>query len=148
MTMRILGAVLVACGGLWAAASWAEKPELMVYKSATCGCCVKWIDHMEAHGFEVESENRVDMTSVKTQNGVPRQMASCHTAIVDGYVIEGHVPAQDVKRLLDERPALSGLAVPEMPIGSPGMEGPNPERYQVLGFDAEGRVTSYATHGP
>ena len=148
MTMRTLSAALAACAGLWAAPAWAGEAELMVYKSPTCGCCSKWIEHLEAHGFDVESENRRDMAAVKAQNGVPMQMASCHTAIVEGYVIEGHVPAEDIARLLEERPALSGLAVPDMPVGSPGMEGPNPQRYQVLGFDAEGRVVSYAAHGP
>lgn len=148
MMTRTLAAALGACLGLLAAPSWAGGPKLTVYKSPTCGCCSKWIEHVESHGFEVKSENRRDMTVVKAQNGVPRQMASCHTAIVEGYVIEGHVPAEDIARLLDERPALSGLAVPDMPVGSPGMEGPNPQRYQVLGFDAEGHVVSYATHGP
>jgi len=144
----MFAAGMAACVSLLAAASWAGGPKLTVYKSPTCGCCSKWIEHLEVNGFEVESENRGDMPIVKAKNGVPAQMASCHTAIVEGYVIEGHVPAEDISRLLDERPALSGLAVPNMPIGSPGMEGPNPERYQVLGFDSEGRVVSYATHGP
>ena len=148
MMMRMLSVVLVVFGGLWATASWAEKAEFMVYKSPTCGCCSKWIEHLEANGFEVKSENRQDMATVKAANGVPAHLASCHTAIIDGYVVEGHVPAEDIARLLEQRPALSGLAVPRMPIGSPGMEGPNAERYQVLGFDAEGGVVSYATHGP
>ena len=85
---------------------------------------------------------------VKRAHGVPRQLASCQTALVKGYVVEGHVPAEDVARLLAERPPVSGVAVPKMPIGSPGMEGPNPERYQVLSFDAEGRVGVFATHRP
>ena len=148
MSMRNLSIALAACVGLLAAPSWAGGPEAMVYKSPTCGCCSKWIEHLEANGFEVKSEDRLDMATVKAENGVPTQMASCHTAIIDGYVIEGHVPAEDIARLLEQRPALSGLAVPRMPIGSPGMEGPNAERYQVLGFDAEGGVVSYATHGP
>lgn len=148
MMKRKFAGILVAWACLAAAPLLASGAELMVYKSPTCGCCSKWIEHLEAHGFEVQSENREDMNLVKAQNGVPREMASCHTAIVDGYVIEGHVPAEDIARLLEERPVLSGLAVPNMPTGSPGMEGPNPVRYRVLGFGGEGGVVTFASHGP
>jgi hypothetical protein len=148
MMKRKISAILGAWACMAAVALPASGAELMVYKSPTCGCCSKWIEHLEAHGFEVESENRQDMNLIKARNGVPREIASCHTAIVEGYVIEGHVPAEDIARLLEERPAFTGLAVPNMPIGSPGMEGPNPERYQVLGFGGEGGVVSFASHGP
>jgi hypothetical protein len=125
-----------------------EQALVEVYKSPTCGCCVGWIEHLEANGFRVKARNVEDMTSVKRAMGIAPALSSCHTAQVEGYIIEGHVPAQDIVRLLRERPALVGLAVPRMPIGSPGMEGPNPETYRVLGFDARGDVTIFAVHVP
>lgn len=127
----------------------AEQPgTVTVYKSPTCGCCSKWVEHLEDHGFSVETHELRDVTPIKIANGVPRELSSCHTALVGGYVVEGHVPAADVIRLLDQRPPVVGLSVPGMPIGSPGMEGPNPEPYRVLSFDALGRVEVFAAHGP
>jgi len=117
-----------------------------VYKSATCMCCSKWVAHLEAAGFKVNATNVDDVASYKTSNNVPRQLGSCHTAVVDGYVIEGHVPAEDVKRLLEERPEVVGIAVPGMPLGSPGMEAPNPQSYAVMAFDEDGNVTQFAYH--
>jgi len=119
-------------------------PEMIVYKSATCGCCVKWVEHMEESGFRVESRNMRDMRTLKDQLGVPRTVHSCHTAVIDGYVIEGHVPAVHVTRLLEEKPDILGIAVPGMPIGSPGMEGPNPEPYDVVTFNAIDTMGIYA----
>ncbi len=146
MSRRLaLFAALAAFGLAWPAA--AELPEVHVYKSPTCGCCSKWIDHLEAEGFEVKSTDVPDVTPVKRENGLPGELASCHTAFVDGYLVEGHVPASDVKRLLEERPEVAGLAVPRMPIGSPGMEGPNPVKYEVLSFGEKG-VEVFAEHGP
>jgi hypothetical protein len=124
------------------------EPTLTVYKSPTCGCCVKWIDHLEANGFSVKAVDVPDTAAIKHEHGVPAGLGACHTAIVDGYLIEGHVPASDVARLLRERPALKGLAVPGMPIGSPGMEGPGARGYVVLGFDDEGRTQVYSRHAP
>ena len=121
---------------------------ITVYKSPTCGCCVKWIDHLEAGGLAVEAIDVADMARIKKENGVPGSLASCHTALIDGYVIEGHVPVEDVIRLLEERPDVAGLAVPKMPIGSPGMEGPNPVPYDVLAFTKQGSTHTYASHGP
>ena len=122
--------------------------EVTVYKSPTCGCCVKWIDHLEDHGFRVEAVDVIDTRALKREHGVPGPLQACHTARVEGYVVEGHVPAPDIVRLLKERPEVKGLTVPGMPIGSPGMEGPNPERYSTLSFDAQGRTQIFATHGP
>ena len=141
-TLAVLALLLpVAC-------SVATAEEAMtVYKSPTCGCCQKWIDHLEANGFEVEALDVRDLRPVKQANSVPSELESCHTGVIDGYVIEGHVPASDIKRLLEERPPVLGLAVPEMPIGSPGMEGPNPQRYDVMAFDGE-RVEVFSSHGP
>ena len=121
--------------------------EVTVYKSATCGCCSNWIAHMKRNGFTVKSVNVADPVSYKTKYGVPLNLASCHTALVEGYVIEGHVPAADIKRLLKERPKVSGLIVPGMPDGSPGMEQGNPPvPYDVLTFDNNGKVMVYSRH--
>ncbi len=121
-----------------------EAPAITVYKSPTCGCCGKWIDHLKANGFRVTTRDVADVNPYKQQYGVPRHLASCHTAVVEGYVIEGHVPADVVRRLLAERPKFSGVAVPGMPIGSPGMEqGTRKDPYDVVAFDREGRVTVY-----
>jgi hypothetical protein len=141
-------ALSLALPGLgFAEAADAELPEVQVYKSPTCGCCTKWIDHLEEAGFTVKATDVSDVGVVKRDNGLPAELASCHTAFVGGYLIEGHVPAADVKRLLEEKPAVAGLAVPDMPIGSPGMEGPNPEAYRVLSFGSDG-VAVFAEHGP
>lgn len=121
--------------------------EVVVYKSPTCGCCKEWVKHMQANGFSVTSHNVDDIVRYKTANGVPLTLGSCHTAKVDGYVIEGHVPASDIKRLLKERPPVIGLAVPGMPSGSPGMEqGGHKDRYDVLTFDKQGNTAVYARH--
>ncbi|WP_225307477.1 DUF411 domain-containing protein [Nitrincola iocasae] len=115
----------------------AAEPAMQVYKSETCGCCHAWIEHIEAAGITVESTNLSNINSKKMELGVPPQLASCHTAVIDGYVIEGHVPASDILRLLREKPAVTGLTVPGMPHGSPGMETGREDPYQVLAFDAE-----------
>lgn len=120
--------------------------EITVYKSPSCGCCTKWVDHILAAGFEVKVIDVEDLEEVKALNGIPSNLASCHTAIVAGYVIEGHVPAADVQRLLEERPQVAGLAVPGMPMGSPGMEAPHPQPYDVLAYDRNGRVDTFARH--
>ena len=125
-----------------------ELPIVEVYKSPTCGCCVKWANHLKSHGFVVKSFDVQNVGLIKLEHRLPRHLVSCHTAFVDGYIIEGHVPASDILRLLKERPEISGLAVPGMPIGSPGMEGPNPETYEVLSFDRSGKTQTFATHGP
>lgn len=115
-----------------------------VYKSPTCECCSKWIEHMRTSGFQVEAVDVQDVTGPKTEHGVPMALHSCHTAVVDGYVVEGHVPADVVRQMLRERPAVAGVAVPGMSEGSPGMEGPNPQRYNVVAFDSAGAITVYA----
>ena len=123
-------------------------PGVTVYKSPTCGCCAKWVEHMQAAGFEVQTVNQSDVTPKKNELGVPTGVRSCHTATVGDYAIEGHVPAGDVKRLLAEQPGVAGLAVPGMPTGSPGMEMPGraPQSYQVYAFDS-GRATGvFAQH--
>lgn len=119
-----------------------------VYKTSTCGCCSKWVDHLKQNGFTVKATDVADINAIKVQHGVPVDAASCHTALVGGYVVEGHVPAASVRRLLRERPAVVGIAVPGMPIGSPGMEGPNPEAYDVVTFDKAGALKVYQSIRP
>lgn len=117
--------------------------EIRVFKSPTCGCCNKWIDHLEDNGFTVKAYNRSDMPFIKEQLGITRSQQSCHSAIVGGYVIEGHVPAADIKKLLRQSPELHGLTVPGMPVGSPGMEGLYKEQYDVLAIDKQGKTSVY-----
>jgi hypothetical protein len=126
----------------------AESLQVTVYKTPTCGCCRAWVDHLRDAGFHVETVDRDDLTMVKSANGVPERLASCHTATVGDYVVEGHVPAEDIRRLLRERPAVAGLAVPGMPVGSPGMEVPGrpADRYDVLSFDRAGVTSVFASH--
>ena len=122
--------------------------EVVVYKSPTCGCCVKWVDHLREAGFSVRSEDLLDLVAVKRREGVPMDLGSCHTALVGGYVFEGHIPAGVIRDFLDEAPDVAGLAVPGMPIGSPGMEGPSPTPYDVIAFDAQGNRGVYARIEP
>ncbi|NOG30762.1 DUF411 domain-containing protein [Halomonas sp. TBZ9] len=105
-----------------------------VHSDPNCGCCGAWVEHLEANGFEVDHQRHNDVRGVKIEQGVTPQIASCHTAIVDGYVIEGHVPADDIKALLKERPEVAGLTVPGMPHGSPGMETGREDDYAVLSW--------------
>jgi hypothetical protein len=132
---------LAACG-----APARSSSDVQVFRTATCGCCLGWAEHLEQSGFSVDVIEVDDLPAVKQRLGVPSELASCHTAEVDGYVVEGHVPASDVQRLLRERPKIRGLAVPGMPEGSPGMEGPHPESYAVLAFDAQGRSEVFELH--
>ena len=124
----------------------AALPEVVVYKSPTCGCCTEWVAHLRRHGFRVRSEDVAELQPVKARHGVPPELQSCHTALVGGYVVEGHVPADLVERLLRERPKVAGIAVPGMPVGSPGMEvpGARAERYRVLTFDRDGKTEVFA----
>lgn len=119
-----------------------------VYKTPTCGCCSKWVEHLQASGFTVRTTNQDDLSQLKAKHRIPPKAQSCHTGLVDGYVLEGHVPAADVHRLLKERPAVLGLAVPGMPIGSPGMEvsGMKPHAFDVLAFDKQGGTKVFASH--
>ena len=151
MVNRMLAAA--ACAVLLVQANGpilAQRPAatVQVYKSPTCGCCANWVRHLQQHGFATRVTEMEDLTAIKAKHGVPGRVQSCHTAVVDGYVIEGHVPAADVQRLLKERPAVVGLAVPGMPIGSPGMEVPgmNPQAYDVMAFDKQGQLKVFASH--
>ena len=120
-------------------------PPMTVYKSASCGCCKKWVDHARAAGFTVTARDTEDMDQVKRAMGVPVALQSCHTAVVGGYVVEGHVPADLVRKLLRDKPRdVRGLAVPGMPQGSPGMETGEKDAYEVIGFDRRGKTRVYA----
>lgn len=119
-------------------------PDVVVYKSASCGCCTKWIEHLRSAGFTVTAHDTDDLGTVMSSMGVPRSLASCHTARVGNYVIEGHVPADLIKKLLADHPAVIGLSVPGMVTGSPGMEGPGAQHYDVIAWDREGKTTVYA----
>jgi hypothetical protein len=121
----------------------AAGPEITVYKSATCGCCGKWVEHLKANGFQATVHEVANVDEYKRQHGVPEELTSCHTAVVEGYTIEGHVPATDILRLLKERPAAKGLAVPGMPLGSPGMEAPRKQAYDVLLFTESGKTSVF-----
>ncbi len=145
--MAVVVAGVVSLGGL-VAAQRSSPPAVEVFKSPTCGCCANWVKHLEAHGFTTKVTDVEDMTQVKSKYGVPGRLQSCHTGVVNGYVLEGHVPAADVQRLLKERPAVVGVAVPGMPVGSPGMEvGNTIQPYDVLTFNKQGQTTVFASHG-
>lgn len=129
-------------------AAVATLPTVVVYKSPTCGCCGDWVTHMQRAGFKVEVHDVDDVDPFKRKAGLVPQLASCHTAFVGGYALEGHVPAADVKRLLNERPAARGLAVPGMPLGSPGMEmGDRRDAYDVLLY-RDGGDSAVFSHYP
>ena len=120
-------------------------PEMTVYKTPTCRCCSKWVDHVKAAGFTVKTVDQPDLSELRADVGVTKALSSCHTALVGGYVIEGHVPAADIQRLLEEKPKIVGLAAPGMPGAGPGMDtDKNP--YDVLAFDATGKTTVWAHH--
>jgi hypothetical protein len=114
-----------------------------VYKTATCGCCEEWVKHLRTNGFEVDAHNVANPSDTREKMGIPNRLGSCHTAVVGGYAIEGHVPAAEIKRLLAEKPKAKGLAVPAMPPGSPGMEGPMHMPYDVLLVRNDGSTTVY-----
>jgi hypothetical protein len=140
------GAVLA--GLLPGRATAAPKPtSITVYKDPSCGCCTKWVTHLQANGFAPEVHDRTDMDAFKDSVGVPSALRSCHTAVIGKYIIEGHVPASDLKQLLTAKPKIVGLAVPGMVVGSPGMEmGSRADRYDVIAFAADGKTRPFAHH--
>ena len=145
----ILRAATLATTVLVASPLRAEET-VEVLKSASCGCCIAWGEHMREQGFAVSEKNvsLVELNTAKNEAGLREEHKSCHTAYVDGYVVEGHVPAEDVRRLLTERPDAIGLAVPGMPFGSPGMgePGPDAEPYDVLLVRRDGSTEVYSSH--
>ena len=139
-----VAAVLLAATALVRAPAAPAGPTVTVYKSPTCGCCGKWIAHLQAAGFTVVAHDTDDVNAVRSSMGVPFRLGSCHTARVGNYVIEGHVPADLITRLLTEHPAIAGLAVPGMVTGSPGMDGPGAQPYDVVAWDRAGKTSVYA----
>jgi hypothetical protein len=130
-------ALLLSAGFAWAEdAQVEERVDIVVYRSPTCSCCKKWVEHLKQNNFNVEDIVSDDVQAIKNKYGITREMASCHTAIVNGYVVEGHVPAYDIRTLLKNKPDVVGIAVPGMPGGTPGMEmGGKKDAYQVISFD-------------
>ncbi|MEO8224251.1 MAG: DUF411 domain-containing protein, partial [Gammaproteobacteria bacterium] len=146
VSRRSFGLVLVllyAAVPVMAAEPAATPLIVKVWKTPTCGCCGKWVKHLQASGFRVEVTDLPSLDAVRAANGIPARLSSCHTALVGGYVIEGHVPASDVRRLLAEKPGILGLSAPGMPPGSPGMDVPGSPAYDVISFDKDGRTAVY-----
>jgi len=138
-------AVTMAAGAGLAGAQAKPAPvPIKIFKTPTCGCCQKWVEHVKAAGFSPQVEDMASVTPVKDRSNVPAGLRSCHTALVGGYVVEGHVPVETVQRLLREKPNIAGIAVPGMPVGSPGMEmGDRKDAYEVVAFTADGKTTTY-----
>jgi hypothetical protein len=122
-------------------------PRVTVFKDPNCGCCKSWVEHLRKHGFDVVTRDTSDLSGPKRTGRVPEQLHSCHTAFVSGYVVEGHVPAADIQRLLKDKPKIAGIAVPGMPAGSPGMEmGSRVDRYDVIAFNRDGSTRVFGRH--
>jgi len=143
LPVRSLLLLLLIAGGT----AWAQSAtQIEVFKSPYCGCCEKWVEHMEKSGFKVSAHNENDVPAARKNLGMPDRFGSCHTAKVGGYVVEGHVPAADIQRLLKEKPKAIGLAAPGMPQGSPGMETATPVPYETLLIQADGSARLFAKH--
>jgi hypothetical protein len=142
----LLAGLVLGAAGLQVVRAADPGPVVQVWRTPTCGCCGAWVGHLETNGMRVEVKMQDDLSPIKAKHGVPRSLEACHTAVVGGYVVEGHVPAEDVKRLLRERPPVAGLVVPGMPAGSPGMDGPVSEPYATLALAADGTTRVFARH--
>lgn len=139
----LLQALLPALAGVPLFARAVALPVIDVYKSATCGCCKDWVKHLQSNGFTVKAQDVLNPSDFREKFGMPQALGSCHTGLVQGYALEGHVPASEIKRLLAERPKVKGLAVPAMPMGSPGMEGNRSDPYDVFLVQANGSKSVY-----
>jgi hypothetical protein len=141
-------AVVVSLGaasrGQWSPAPSDEVSVITVYKSASCGCCKKWVEYLQANGYQVKTVDIDDLSEIKAASGVPRSVQTCHTAVVEGYVVEGHVPVDALRKLLHDRPKVAGIGVPGMPVGSPGMDGSPAQSYDVISWDKTGKTSVYA----
>lgn len=145
MKLRLHSLLLIAALG--SAHAWAQSSAAVeVFKSPYCGCCGKWVEHLRQNGFQVNTHDVEDVTAARKKMGMPDRLGSCHTAKIGGYVVEGHVPAADIQRLLKEKPKALGLAVPSMPPGSPGMESAKPVPYQTLLVRTDGTTQVFAQH--
>jgi hypothetical protein len=148
--LAVSGWAYSASGSHPHAAEVAARPvatTVTVFKDPNCGCCKEWVTHLRKHAFKVVTRDTSDVAGIKATARVPRQLNSCHTAFVNGYVVEGHVPAADIQRMLEEKPRIAGIAVPGMPAGSPGMEVPGRvDRYDVVAFTRDGKTSVFARH--
>ncbi len=151
--MKLLNTILAISLLLISTCIWAKKTEtakpvdIVVYRSPTCGCCEKWLAHLKQNNFNIQDIVTDNVQAIKDKYGVPQEMASCHTAIVDGYVVEGHVPAKDILALLKTKPKVIGVSVPGMPKGTPGMEmGGAKDPYDVVSFDRDKRFEIFSNH--
>jgi hypothetical protein len=150
----VLQAAGLALAGIGADRAWGQRAApgpgtaITVYKSASCGCCAKWVDHLRANGFAPEVHDEDDMDAIRDEMGVPKSVRSCHTALLDRYLVEGHVPAADLRRLLKEHPSVAGLAVPGMPKSAPGMAVPGEpaEPYEVVAFTRDGKTSVFSKY--
>lgn len=143
---RILTVLAAAPWALVSMRALSAAPAVSVFKLVDCGCCDLWAEHLRKNGFAVSVRAVPDLTPVRVKYGIPNIFGTCHTALVEGYAIEGHVPAADIQRLLRSKLKVAGLAVPGMPAGSPGMEGPRSDPYEVLTFDRSGTTQIYARY--
>jgi hypothetical protein len=142
LAVALAGPVIAAQTAAQKAAPAAQP--IVVYKTATCGCCGKWVDHLKAAGFAPTVNTVQTMDETPMRKRIPATLRSCHTATLEGYLVEGHVPADVIRKLLKEKPRVEGIAVPGMPAGSPGMESSNPEPYDIVAFDATGKTSVFA----
>lgn len=142
--MRMTAAAVLSIHG----AAWAAAPVVDVYKTATCGCCKEWVRHLQENGFTVRTHEVNNPSDYRAKFGIPDRFGSCHTGVVNGYALEGHVPAADIQRLLKQKPKAAGLAVPAMPMGAPGMEGPRQDPYDVYLVRQDGNAAVYQHYGP
>lgn len=143
MFQTILTRITLACTLAITPLAHAANPVIDVYKTSTCGCCKAWVEHLKTSGFTVHTHDVEAPEVMRAKFGIPDQYGSCHTGIVKGYAVEGHVPAEAIKRLLKQKPKASGLAVPGMPMGSPGMEGSHKQAYDVLLVSKTGKATVF-----
>ncbi len=143
--MNLLKIVLAV--GLAVVSVAVKAEEIVVYRSPTCGCCEKWLAHLQTDGFTIKDNVTNDVNAIKTKHGVTPKLASCHTATINGYVVEGHVPVDDIKKMLKTKPEIVGIAVPGMPVGTPGMEmGGKKEQYDVVSFDSKGNTQLFNSY--
>ncbi|QOY92968.1 DUF411 domain-containing protein [Massilia sp. UMI-21] len=140
MKRRLFSQVALAAALFTPVFAMAAAPIIEVFKTESCGCCGAWVEHLKANGFATRVVNVENPSDYRERGGIPDKLGSCHTGMVQGYAIEGHVPASDIKRLLAQKPKAKGLAVPAMPLGSPGMEGPRKDPYDVLLVQANGQT--------
>jgi len=141
--------ILFSLGFVFSSVAFAKdvhSKDITVYKNPQCGCCNKWISYLKKNNYNVIEKNTRDVLAEKKRLGVPEKLAACHTAVIDGYIVEGHVTDRDIKRLLLFRPKIKGIAVPGMPVGTPGMEGSIREPYSTMSFDKEGNIKTFVKH--